>query len=309
MTRIVLAGAGHANIQALRLLAHQTKAEILLVNAGPFAWYTGALPALIRRDILAPQARIDLLRLAAQCGARFIDARMVGFEHGLLHLEKSEPLAFDILSLSPGGAHIPGGVKPIPDLLSRIGALEKIVAPRVGILGAGAAGVEIALALRIRLGAAAEISLCGNELLPAAPPRAQRHAARELRAAQIARVSALPAGLDDTIHAYSNAPELHTGADLRVAGETHVFAAGDAARMHPALPRSGAIAVRQGRVLAANIRHLLAGEPLQPFKPPAATLAILSLDHQRALAWYGGFTWCGRAPMRLKTYLDTGWVK
>ena len=47
--RVIFAGAGHANIAALRRLAkNPPDAELILLNHGPKIWYTGALPALIR---------------------------------------------------------------------------------------------------------------------------------------------------------------------------------------------------------------------------------------------------------------------
>ncbi|MDE8344951.1 MAG: FAD-dependent oxidoreductase [Acidocella sp.] len=309
MRRVVLAGAGHANIVALRILArHDIAAEITLVNDGPYAWYTGALPALVRGDVAPEAARIDLLKLTTACGAEFYNAPVSRFSAGQLFLETTRPLAFDILSLALGGVAAQGGVKPILAFLARMAVWQAQNAPRIGILGAGASGVELALALRIRLGGAARIFVAGGELLPGAPPRARTIAAQALERAGIGRGPALPAGLDDVIHAYTPAPEILSAPNLLIAGESHVFGTGDYARMSPPLPRSGAIAVRQGRVLAANIMRLLRGHSLKPFVPPSACLAIMSLDSERALAWYHGSTWHGVLPMRVKRYLDEKWV-
>ncbi len=310
MKRIIFAGAGHANIVALRRLGRRRiGAELVLVNDGPQAWYTGALPALIRGDITSSQAAIDLPALAAHCGARFIDARVAGFSDHALRLAAADPLDFDFLAIAIGGKTIADGVKPIPDLLRRLEALRPLASPGLGILGSGAAGVEIALAARQRLGPSAEICLCGKTLLPRAPARARRIALRYLATARIELVSELPARHDALIRAYTPEPDMAVRQTLQLFGEDHVFAAGDCAKFPSPVARSGAIAVRQGRVLAANLRASVRAAPLQAFKPPPATLAIMRLDGSRALAWYGGTTVHGVLPSRLKAWLDRRWLK
>jgi selenide,water dikinase len=308
--RIVFAGAGHANIAALRRLARAgVQAECVLVNDGASAWYTGALPALIRGDILAYQARLDVRSLAARCGALFVDARVAGFEAERLLLEGHEPIQFDFLALSTGGVSVARGVKPISLLLDRVAALAALPRPRLGILGAGAAGAELALALRYRLGPGAKIFLGGTVLLPHAPPRARDICARLLAAHKILFLPALPVGLDDVLHAYTPVPDLRIAPTLLVVGSRNIFAAGDCARMGEALPRSGAIAVRQGRHLAGNLQRALAGEALMNFVPPSKTLAILSLSQGDALVWYGNWVWHGALAARLKNWLDARWLR
>jgi selenide,water dikinase len=308
--RIVFAGAGHANIAALRRLARAgVAAECVLVNDGPYAWYTGALPALIRGDIFGPQARIDVRRLAARCGALFVNASVVGFEADRLLLDGHEPIQFDFLALSTGGTRIPGGVKPIPELLDRVAGLAALARPRLGVLGAGAAGAELALALRHRLGPAAEIFLVGSMLLPKAPKRARDICARILAAQKIPCLPALPAGLDDVLHAYTPVPDLLIAPTLLVAGRRRIFAAGDCARMGTDMPHSGAIAARQGRHLAHNLQRALAGGALKNFIPPRRTLAILSLTKGDALAWYGNRVWHGAFAARAKNWLDARWLR
>ncbi len=281
----------------------------MLVNDGPVAWYTGALPGLIRGEILPEQARVDLVALAAQCGASFIDARVADYGDGVVRLAGGEPLAYDFLVLSIGGPKIPGGVKPIPDFLARVEELEAMDAPRVGIVGAGVAGVELALALRQRLGSKAAIFVCGGQVLPGAPARARKIALQALQNSGINVVWVLPDGLDDVVHAYTPEPQILIDQNLLVVGEQNVFAAGDCAKFTDPLPRSGAIAVRQGRFLATNLRRRIDGRKLETFQTPLRILAIMSLDERTAVAWCGGVTVAGTLPMRLKVFLDRRWVK
>jgi selenide,water dikinase len=309
--RIALVGAGHAHIVALRRFAKSSPdAEITLINNGQYAWYTGALPALIRGNISADQARLNVRELAKSCGAKFINANYKG------HCERSEAIhlsftnhdsiSCDRLSLSLGGTVIPGGVKPIPVLLDRIKTLECLAAPKIAIIGAGAGGVELALALRVRLGKRANIYLQPSEsgILPDAPGRVRLSIVSVLSAADIMITKTPPEAVDDTIRAYTPKPSLAIRPTLQLTASENIFATGDCARFSPPLPRSGAIAVRQGRVLAHNLSH----ENLKSFTPPNATLAIISLNQFHALAWYGIFYCHGRLPMRLKTWLDQRWL-
>ncbi len=302
---------------ALRRLGGRIDAELVLVNEGRFAWYTGALPALIRGDVAPEQARIDVAALAARCGARFVKAQMTGFEDGVLRCDGGD-VAFDLLALSIGGEQIVGGVKPIPKFLRRVETLQGMAAPRVGILGAGAAGVELALALRKRLGPGANIYVCGGTVLPGAPRRAVAVALRYLADAGVAVVSELPVDLDDVVHAYTPEPGLRVLPTLQVVREKdgllryarndRVFAAGDCARLPGPLPRSGAVAVHQGRVLAENLRRSVEGRALRAYKAEPGYLSIMSLNGHEAVAWYRGVSVSGIWPMRLKRFLDNRWL-
>ncbi len=309
--RIILAGAGHAHIAALRIFAKtRPNAEIILINDGPNAWYTGTLPALIRRDILAPQARLDLPTLAKRRGIRFINAAYRHCDERSdeaiqVSLHNHEPISCDRLSLSLGGEKLEGGIKPIPQFLTRLNRLDDIKSPKIAIIGAGAAGIEIALSLRIRL-PTASIFLQPSEsgILPAAPPRAQIFARAALAAANITIAESPPDSPDDTIHAYTPEPRLLIRPTLQLTTSEKIFATGDCAKFQSPLPRSGAIAVRQARILAHNLTH----PTLKAFHPPAATLAIMSLNATLALAWYGQYCVHGTIPLRLKNWLDKKWL-
>ncbi len=309
--RVVFAGAGHANIAALRRLAkNPLDAELILVNHGPQIWYTGALPALIRGDMTETQASIDAPSLAKSCGASFTDARIIGFDGDWLTLENQAPLRFDILSLSTGSTPN-GGVKPIGAFIARLNSWDRAPSPAIGIIGAGAAGVELALALRHRLGAKAQITMqaADDTILRGAPKAAQKTIRQELTAARIEIVAKFPTRPDDVIHAYTPAPTYQIRDTLQLTTHDHILAAGDCAAFPTPLPRSGAIAVRQGRTVAANIRNLLTNKPATPFTPPRHTLAILSLNAHKATAWYGPLSWTGHLPMTLKSRLDAAWLE
>ncbi|MDE8348747.1 MAG: FAD-dependent oxidoreductase [Acidocella sp.] len=308
MKRIVLVGAGHAHIVVLRHFAlHKPNATLTLINDGAYAYYTGALPAAVRGDITPEQARIDVQKLATACGARFINARYTGFENNFANLDEAASVPFDTLAISVGAKSVPDGIKPIAKFFDRLRRWERLPAARLGIIGCGASGVELALALRARLNRNAKIYLQtgDGQVLPNAPRRVRDIARTELARARITLSKAIPYPLDDVIHAYAPAPNIAVRETLQLMEHDNIFATGDCAAFPNPLPNSGAIAVRQGRVLL----HNLLANKMQKFRPPLATLAIMSLDSHKAVAWYGTDYISGWLPMLLKNWLDRRWLR
>lgn len=308
MKRIVLVGAGHAHIVVLRHFAlHKPNATLTLINDGPYAYYTGALPAAVRGDITPEQTRVDVQKLATACGARFINARYTEFDGNFVNLEDGASVPFDTLAISVGAKPVPGGIKPIAKFFDRLMRWERLPAARLGIIGCGPSGVELALALRTRLNRNAKIYLQtgGGPLLPHAPRRVRNIARTALERARITLTKNVPYPLDDVIHAYAPEPSIAIRETLQLRERDDVFATGDCAAFPTPVPHSGAIAVRQGRVLL----HNLLATKMEKFRPPLATLAIMSLSTHKAVAWYGTDCVSGWLPMLLKNWLDRRWLR
>ena len=81
---------------------------------------------------------------------------------------------------------------------------------------------------------------------------------------------------------------LATKDTLQSLNDEHVFAVGDcASQIYQPRPKAGIFAVRQGPVLARNLRAKLAGKSLHSYKPQKRFLSILSLGSQTAVAYWG----------------------
>ena len=171
MTRdLVLVGGGHAHALVLRKWAMSPLpgARLTLVSPHPVAPYTGMLPGFVAGHYDREELDIDLIRLCAATGARFVEDHATGLDTDAGHvaLGSGRALRFDVMSLDigisapsailddPGGALVP--VKPMDVFADRWSDFQRAaaaghVAPNVCILGGGIGGVETALAAAFAL--------------------------------------------------------------------------------------------------------------------------------------------------------------
>jgi len=243
----------------------------------------------------------------------------------------------------PGAAEHALPVKPIDGFLARFeGVRARVQAGQsrhVMLVGGGAGGVELLLSVEHRLRQAAKNMLFtlvtgSADILPGF--RARFRAVLEERGIAVqagTRVAAVEPGVvvlangvrlaaDEILWTTEAAPAswladtglpldeqgfLSVDATLRATDE--VFAAGDMIAFRPgAIPRSGVYAVRAGPVLADNIRAVLTGRPLRPYRPQANALAIVSTGRPHAVLTRNGVTLEGGWAWRLKDRIDRRWM-
>ena len=94
-------------------------------------------------------------------------------------------------------------------------------------------------------------------------------------------------------------------------GHDEIFATGDCASLvtDPRLPKAGVYAVRQGPVLAHNLKAHAAGRPLRAYRPQRDFLSLLNLGDGRAIAVKWGFSAEGGWAWRLKDAIDRRFVR
>ncbi len=242
---IILVGGGHAHVLALLdLAAAGLGSRVTLVSPTRLTPYSGMLPGHIAGFYSHADIHIDLDVLCRRVGAMRREAAVVGLDRpaGAVLLGDGGRLPYRIASIDVGiepdmsaiagaGAHaVP--VKPIAGLLPRIEALRAAIlartsSTRVIVVGGGAAGVEIALALQVRLradlvaagGAGRSVAVAlvaGSGLVPTLASGARRMAAAALRAAGVDVVEGRRAVRVDADHV-----ELDDGS--RLAGDFVVF--------------------------------------------------------------------------------------
>ncbi len=168
--RLVLVGGGHAHVQVIRALAQQPEPgmTITLVTDRLLTPYSGMLPGHVAGIYSHAEMHIDLGRLAEVCGVTLVGSAAAAIDRArrTVTTEDGASVPYDTLSLNVGitpdlsgiaGAEEHGiPVKPISSFIARLDALLEAAARadgprRIVLVGGGAAGVELALALKARL--------------------------------------------------------------------------------------------------------------------------------------------------------------
>jgi len=353
-TPLVLIGGGHAHLVALRhWLANGQRAPAgsLLINAQPQAWYSGMMPGLLAGRFSAPQCSIALAPLAAACGFELLCDSLLSLdaERRQLQLQSGKRMSFACLSLNTGA--LPAidfthdhslpliGAKPFPGVLQQWQHWQAAPPRQLAILGGGAAGFELAMALSASLPYTRLELICSAGLLAGHPPRLARLARTRLQHAKVKLHETLPIDrvsdgqlyAGDCVVARPDAVVLATGssaaqwqsssglacdalgfiritAQLQSTSHASIFASGDCASL-PGTPHAGVFAVRQGAVLADNLLAQLAGNGLRRYEPQPRALALLACADGTALLSYGPLASKGSLAGKLKDWLDLRFMR
>lgn len=169
-------------------------ARVTVISREVFTPYSGMLPGHVAGRYAWRDLHIDLGPLARFGGARLMADEVVALdvEARRIELAGRPPVHYDLLSLNcgavPAQARAHGAsVKPIGRFLPQWRAVAEQAAPgeRVTLVGGGAGGVELALAMRKALPAAVQVALLSEGLLPGLPDDAVAALRQELQRAGV----------------------------------------------------------------------------------------------------------------------------
>ncbi|SIT10469.1 selenophosphate synthase [Roseivivax lentus] len=329
---LVLVGGGHTHALVLRKWGMDPLpgARLTLIDPTPVTAYSGMLPGFVAGHYARTELDIDLVRLARFAGARLILGPVTGIDPArrLIEVPGRPPIAYDVCSLDVGiTSAIPGlpgfsdhavPAKPLGPFADRwTGFLEDEGPARVGVIGGGVAGCELAMAMAHALrqrGRSPEITVFDSaQALQGLGARTERGLRGALKRNEVTlrehvvieRVS--EAGLhlaDGTLspadfivgaagakpHDWVAAMGLeHEDGFLSVSARLQssdpaIFAAGDCAHLaHAPRPKAGVFAVRAAPVLFSNLRAALGGGTWRRFEPQGDYLKLISLGRQSAL--------------------------
>ena len=259
---LVLAGGGHSHVIVLKRFGMRPMpgVRITLICRDVETPYSGMLPGHIAGHYTHDEIHIDLGPLARFANARFYRDEVVGLDpiDRQVICRNRPPVPYDVLSIDIGSApptdDVPGAkgavvpVKPIGNFVARWAALvERVLATeapvRIGVVGAGAGGVEMVLAMRHGLRSrlretggnpdrlSFELFAGGTEVLSRKPPRVRAAFARVLAERDV-RVH-LDAWVDRVTPGALHAAGLTGGAEAG-AGDGTVSAAGYPCVLHTA---------------------------------------------------------------------------
>ncbi len=362
---VVLIGGGHAHALLLRRwgMTPLQGARLTLISPEPTAPYTGMLPGHIAGHYSRAALEIDLVRLARHAGARLILGRVEGIDRDTrqLYVPGRPPLAYDLASLDIGiTSELPeiegffahaAAAKPMDryarDWQAYLDALGAGRArPKVAVIGAGVAGVELSLAMAHRLrregfsDAAVTVLEARDAVLPnigrGARARLLRHmtrlGVRSVSGARVERIARDAVLLADGTRIDAEFPLAAAGprpqgwlretgltlkdgyvsvdAYLRSVSDPSIFAVGDCAHMvESPRARAGVYAVRQAPILYHNLRAALGAGRLRRYRAQRDYLKLVSTGGRGAVADKWGLPLDGRWLWRLKDRIDARFMR
>lgn len=367
--RLVLVGGGHAHLEVLRRLAEAPfpGTEVLLISAYPQHHYSGMAPGYLAGIYSERDLAFDLGRLAARASAGFLCDRVQSVDldgrrvttaaHGDFSYEW---VSFNIGSRAAGSdrphvrehAQLVKPISRVVRLRERARRLAEQAArsrrPAVSIVGAGAGGVEVALALE-RLGRKHGAGLCvtvwesGPAILSGYPEALTNRAeavlaergievrtgvqVEEVREQEVRPATGAGVPADLTVWLTGpTAPPLFRESGLpvdergfllvdnhlRSVADPSMFGAGDCVTLedHPLTPKAGVYAVREAPILWANLKAAIEGNRSpERYEPQGRFLSILNTCDGKALLDYHGWVAYSRWAWWLKDWIDRRFVR
>ena len=374
------AGHAHLQVLAQLAANRRSDLDVTLITPWSYQTYSGMTPGFVAGHYPLTDCQIDLQPLLREAGARWISARCNGLDANTqsvmldygggspgVDLQKtgatmSRPamMTYDFLSIDTGSVmekrkleqHIPGAaehailVRPLEQFVNRWSQVLNRAKTkpdqtlRVTMVGGGASGVELLLAMQQGLqkaGVTAQLRMVagGPELAANYPQGVQKRLANQLRNRQIdvdtgtcTRVTAETIEVDGSrtlpsdvtvIATGSAAPDWlnHSGlaqdengyalvnAHLQSTSHKNVFAAGDVTtRLDRRHARNGVYALRAGADLALNLLATLTDQPLNAHMPSERSLNLISCGTGHAIANWGAFSAEGAWAWRWKDKID-----
>ena len=360
--KLLLLGGGHAQVHVLQALAREPlpSAQVALITPFLRQMYSGMVPGLVAGHYRAEQCAIALQPLADAARVQLIEGSAVMLDAAArrVTLADGRVADYDVLSLDSGAVmdrgQLPGArehglfVRPIEHFVRLLDGVLDLATRRVldvVVVGGGAAGVEIALALQHRLAGRGEerarVALVtgGPDPLAGYAPGVVQRAAQALARHKVtvfrdsctglergavvlgsgARLACdvpvlatgvqAPAWLAGSGLALDERGFVSTGPTLQSTSHAEVFAAGDVAtRADVQHAKSGVYAVRAGPALALNLRRFIGGGALEVHLPQRRTLNLISCGGRRAIVSYGNLAAQGRWAWWWKDHIDRGFV-
>lgn len=360
--RLILAGGGHAHQTILVNIDKYVERghEVTLISPSPYHYYSGMGPGMLGGTYRPEEIRFHIQKTVLDRGAQFVLGKVdrIDPESRKVSLESGDQITYDILSCNlgssiamdevkhKGGAVFP--VKPIECLLElRKQVLEDIknAAIKVGIIGGGPGGVEVAGNLRRIFddnGNESSITLfTGGRLLGGFHPRARKLALksfdrRDIDVLEETRIDRCEDGrleTEDGRDFFFDVIVIATGvrpsrvfADsglmidkdgallvnqhLQSLQHPEIFGGGDCVNLHNhPLDKVGVYAVTENPILNHNLLASLEGQKLKAFRPQKHYQLMFNMGNDSAIYSRKSLVWDGKLAFWLKDSIDRKFMR
>lgn len=364
---LVLVGGGHTHALLLKklVIAPIDNLQVTLVSPNQHSPYSGMLPGLIAGHYTYQDIHIDLEKLTQCNHATFIrsKAKALDPDNRRLILEDNTSITYDLLSFDTGATpdlSVPGSadysipVKPIDQFHERWAKLHQDIENTtqtspfvITIIGTGAAGIELALAIQHKIKhdhhhpISIQIVSRTKDILSGYPTRLKRYIHKQLTHADIRIIHdcdiirVTPTQLfakngtiiESSAHVWctqvrgakwlefthlslSQEGFIDVRPTLQTISHDNIFAVGDVSHfIHQPLPKAGVYAVRMVDTLYKNINAMAEKTPLIHFQPQQDFLSLLACGNKTAVGCKYGITIKGQWVWRLKDYIDRTFMR
>ena len=362
--RILLIGGGHSHLEVLRRAALKPDAgiELTLLSPNALCPYSAMLPGLVAGHDTIADSHIELPALAQWARARFVCDRAVELDlyTRVVRLAEGGVEPFDLVSLDIGSwtdLSVPGSREhalPLHPGDRFVAAWSRLEADAVAghirtvaVVGGGAAGVEMLLAMQHRFA-----RICGegaprfalitdwphilHEHLPSVRKRLGKilvardvvlHTASVVVAVESAAIVTAKGrriAADRVVWATTAAAAPWLAASslacdargfvrvntlLQSVSDPFVFAVGDCATPDGNATRKfGAFSAREGAPLAANLRRAAHQVPLVECRPRPRRLSFINTGPRHAVVSWGSVMFEGDQVWRWKNQIDHAYL-
>jgi len=362
MAKLALVVAGHAHMtlmENIKGLVDQGHA-VDVIGPGERHYYSGMGPGMLGGTYTPKDISFPVQRMCEEQGATFHVDSCTGInpEQQQVMLESGKVLSYDVASFNTGSSIIDDlvtpkarhvyPVKPIEKLQEgreRIFELAKSQNIRIGVIGGGPAGVEVAgnaLAAADEAKANATVRLYyGKNFMGNVPKKVREQTRRILEkkgielvgGAYVSQVSTGTISLKNGKEYNEDLVFLATGVRPRPlfapSGIPHgedggmlvnkylqntkydnIFGGGDCITFAPRpLDKVGVYAVRQNEILHHNVAARLNNEPLKEFIPGGSYLLIYNTGHRTGVLHKHGISLNGKRAFVIKDYIDSKFIK
>ncbi|WP_461204840.1 NAD(P)/FAD-dependent oxidoreductase [Clostridium sp. DL1XJH146] len=362
LKEILLIGGGHVHVHVIKELKEYIKKgyNITLISDGRFQYYSGMAASYLENIYELEEIVFDLQEICRGYSVKFIQKEVEKIDsinkkvwlndgtfenYSILSINMGSTIAFKDMANKYENVVT---VKPLSNLSSIKAAIEKLHSEeKIVILGGGAAGVEIACALRVNLNQLhknIDITIVdgNNSILKGFNDKAKKIATKRILELGIktelnSRVKDIQKNnivLDNGQTVQYNLLIIASGAKasnvfmnsdfscdkkgypwiestLQTKTDNHIFAVGDCASFqeYTHVKKIGVYAIKEAPILEENIKRILGSKTLVEYLPQNKYLLIVSLGDKKALLIYDKVSFYGRIPWAIKNYIDKSFMK